>query len=181
MALIHADDRAMMTAYFAEEVVGKGLNFDKEYRIVRHEDHAVRWVHGLGRLEFDGRGQLVKMRGVIKDITERKKAEMQLRDSEERYRATFEQAAVGIVHASLEGQYLRCNARFAEIIGYPQEEVPGLNYQQITIPEDQEASLRMHRQLREGAAESPSIEKRYVRKDGSLVWARATFSSQRDV
>jgi diguanylate cyclase (GGDEF)-like protein/PAS domain S-box-containing protein len=180
MALIHPDDRAMMAAYFAEEVAGKGVNFDKEYRIVRHEDQAVRWVHGLGRLEFDGRGQAVKMRGVIKDITERKQAEMQLRDSEERYRATFEQAAVGIVHASLEGRYLRCNARFAEIIGYPQEEVPGLSYQQITVPEDQELSLEMHRQLLEGAAEIPSAEKRYFRKDGSLIWVRVTFSSQRD-
>jgi diguanylate cyclase (GGDEF)-like protein/PAS domain S-box-containing protein len=178
--LIHPDDRAMMAAYFAEEVASKSRNFDKEYRIIRQTDQAERWVHGIGRLEFGGKGQPVKMHGVIKDITERKLSEMQLRDSEERYRATFEQAAVGIVHASLEGRYLRCNARFAEIIGYAQEEVPGLSFQQITAAEDQESSLTMHKSLLEGAAENRSVEKRYVRKDGSLVWVRVTLSPQCD-
>jgi len=179
-ALIHADDRAGITAYFAEEVVNRGRNFNREYRIVRPTDQAERWVHGIGRLEFGGKGQSVKMRGVIKDITERKLSEMQQRDSEERYRATFEQAAVGIVHASLEGRYLRCNTRFAEIIGYPQEEVPGLSFQQITSAEDMESSLGLHHQFREGVAANPSVEKRYVRRDGSLVWVRVTLSSQRD-
>ncbi|MGA3161009.1 MAG: PAS domain S-box protein [Terracidiphilus sp.] len=178
--LIHPDDRVTMAAYFSEEVVGKGRKFNREYRIIRQTDQAERWVHGLGRLEFGGKGQPVKMRGVIKDITESKLSEMQLRDSEERYRATFEQAAVGIVHASLEGRYLRCNARFAEIIGYPQEEVPSLSFQQVTAPEDLKSSLGLHRQLQEDVAESPSMEKRYVRKDGSLVWVKVTLSSQCD-
>jgi diguanylate cyclase (GGDEF)-like protein/PAS domain S-box-containing protein len=125
-------------------------------------------------------GEVVGAAAIARDISQRKQAEMQLRDSEERYRATFEQAAVGIVHASLEGQYLRCNARFAEIIGYPPEEVPGLSFQQITAPQYLESSVEPHRQLCAGAAEIPSMEKRYVRKDGSLVWARVTLSSQRD-
>ncbi len=178
--LIHPDDRAMMAAYFAEEVVGKGRNFNKEYRMIRQSDHAERWVHGIGRLEFGVKGQPVKMRGVIKDITDSKRTEMQLRESEERYRTTFEQAAVGIVHTSIEGQYLRCNARFAEIIGYPQEEVSGLSFQQITVAEDLESDDVSLHNLQGGAAEIPSMEKRYVRKDGSLVWVRVTLSSQRD-
>ena len=76
------------------------------------------------------------MRGIIQDITERKLSEIQLRDSEERYRATFEQAAVGIVHTSFEGTVLRCNPRFAEIVGYSPEEIPGMTVQQLTAPED---------------------------------------------
>ena len=61
-----------MAAYFANEVIGQGKSFDREYRIVRHSDGALRWVHGLGRLEFDAQGRPVKMHGTIKDITERK-------------------------------------------------------------------------------------------------------------
>ncbi|MGA2673005.1 MAG: PAS domain S-box protein [Terracidiphilus sp.] len=180
IALIHPRDRAAMAAYFAGEVVGMGKAFNREYRIVRQADQAERWVHGLGKLEFDGHGKPLKMRGVIKDITEQKRAEMQIRESEERYRATFEQAAVGIIHTSLDGRILRCNARFAEIVGYPMEEIPGIAFQQITLPEDIGESDKMLRRLAEGKAGKVSWEKRYIRKDGSLTWVKLTVSIQRD-
>jgi diguanylate cyclase (GGDEF)-like protein/PAS domain S-box-containing protein len=168
-----------MAAYFAEEVAGKGRNFNKEYRIIRQKDKAERWVHGIGRLEFGGKGQLVKMRGVIKDITESKLSEMQLRDSEERYRATFEQAAVGIVHASFEGRILRYNARFADILGYPGGELAGFTVKQITAPDDRADSAELMRRVADGAT-AEAIEKRYIRKDGTLTWVKLTLSIQRD-
>jgi PAS domain S-box-containing protein len=145
-ALIHPGDRAMMASYFANEVIGGKKTFDKEYRIVHQSDGTERWVHGRGKLEFDALGRPVKMRGVIRDITERKQAELKLRASEERYRATFEQAAVGITHTSFDGKFLRCNARFAEIIGYPLEEIPGMSFHQITAPEDQAHSEKVRLQ-----------------------------------
>jgi PAS domain S-box-containing protein len=74
-ALIHPDDRTMMVDYFRDEVLGKGQTFNKEYRIVRHRDQAVRWVHGMGKLEFDSQGRPLKMRGTIQDVTERKRAD----------------------------------------------------------------------------------------------------------
>ncbi len=178
-ALIHPDDRVMIAAYFEEEVVGKGRNFNREYRIVRQSDQAERWVHGIGRLEFGDKGQPVKMRGVIKDITESKLSEMQVHDSEERYRATFEQAAVGIVHASFEGIILRGNQRFATIIGYSPEEIPGLSVRQITAPEERDASAEVIQRVAGGAG-AEVIEKRYIRKDGSLFWAKTTVSMQHD-
>jgi diguanylate cyclase (GGDEF)-like protein/PAS domain S-box-containing protein len=179
-ALIHPDDRAMMAAYFAEEVLGEGKAFNKEYRIVRQTDQEERWVHGMGRLAFDAQGKPLKMHGIIRDITERKLSEMKLRDSEERYRATFEQAAIGIVHASFEGRYLRCNARFAEIVGYPLEEIPGMTFQQITAPEDSVECETVRQRITGGEAESVTLEKRYLRKDGSLTWVKVTLSTQRD-
>jgi len=72
---VHADDRQMMSSYFAEEVVGKGAPFDKEYRIACSPDGADRWVHGLGRLAFNDDGEPISMFGVIQDITERKLSE----------------------------------------------------------------------------------------------------------
>ena len=179
-ALIHPDDRAMMTAYFAEEVIGKKRPFDKEYRIVRQTDRATLWVHGQGRLEFDDEGRPLTMRGVIRDITERRQATRELEESEERFRATFEQAAVGIIHTALDGRILRCNARFAEIIGYPLDEVPGMTFQQITPPEDLPESIGALNRFVSGQATSASWEKRYIRKDGRLTWAKLTISVQRD-
>ena len=178
--LIHPEDRQMMVEYYTNEVVGKGKPFDKEYRIVRPADGAVCWVHGLGRLEFDAAGNFIKQRGVIRDITERKAFEDQLRESEAQYRATFEQAAVGIVHTSFDGHFLRSNARFAEIIGYPFEEVTSLTFQQITYPEDLALGLEAMQQQVNGLVDQAVLEKRYLRKDGSLTWVRLTTSIQRD-
>ncbi|MBI4917020.1 MAG: PAS domain S-box protein [Acidobacteria bacterium] len=94
-ALIHRDDRAMMVDYFANEVVGTGKTFDKEYRIVRPSDQAVRWVHGLGRLECDAQGRPLKMRGTIQDITERRRAEEALVHSRAQLLQSQKMEAVG--------------------------------------------------------------------------------------
>jgi PAS domain S-box-containing protein len=75
-ALIHPDDQTMMDDYFRCNVLGKGQSFNKEYRIIRHNDQAERWVHGLGKLVFDGQGRPVKMNGTIQDITERKQVQI---------------------------------------------------------------------------------------------------------
>ncbi|MGA2276915.1 MAG: EAL domain-containing protein [Terracidiphilus sp.] len=115
-----------------------------------------------------------------RDISERKRTEAQLKDSEERYRATFEQASIGIIHTSFDGRYLRCNRRFAEIVGYSQEELAGLAFQQITVEEDREESARTFARLESGEVESISIEKRYLRKNGRPVWTKLTASIQRD-
>jgi diguanylate cyclase (GGDEF)-like protein/PAS domain S-box-containing protein len=179
-ALIHPDDRVMINDYFVNEVIGQGKPFDREYRIFRQTDNAERWVHGMGKLSFDAEGRPMTMCGVIKDITERKQSEMQLRDSENRFRSTFEQAAVGIFHTAFDGRILRCNARFAEIIGYPSDEIPGMTFQQITAAEDIAESNQVLQRMLSGTTEAAILEKRYIRKDGSLTWVKLTISTQRD-
>ena len=77
-SLIHPEDRAMMSEYFQNQVAEQHRMFDKEYRIVRPDDAAERWVHGLGRLQFDAQGYLQKMVGTVQDVTERKKAQEQI-------------------------------------------------------------------------------------------------------
>lgn len=183
LALIHPDDRMMMANHSADVISGRLKQFDKEYRIIRCSDHAERWVHGLGRLEFDALRNPQILRGVIKDITGSKRSEIALRDSERRYRQSFEQAAVGMIHTSLEGQILRCNTKFAEIIGYSADEIAGITFQQITAPEDLQRSNAALRRTTTGVVDvTPTSvwEKRYIRKDGSLTWVKLTISIQRD-
>jgi diguanylate cyclase (GGDEF)-like protein/PAS domain S-box-containing protein len=74
VALVHQEDRQLMNDYFSNQVLGQGRDFDKEYRIVCQSDKAERWVHGLGKLEFDDQGHPLKMHGTIQDITARKEA-----------------------------------------------------------------------------------------------------------
>jgi len=77
-SLIHPEDRAMMSHYFQNQVAGQHRMFDMEYRIVRSNNETERWVHGLGRLQFDAQGDLQKMVGTIQDITERKQSDSQI-------------------------------------------------------------------------------------------------------
>jgi diguanylate cyclase (GGDEF)-like protein/PAS domain S-box-containing protein len=92
----------------------------------------------------------------------------------------LEQATVGIVHTTPEGHILRCNAEFAEIIGYPREEVRGLMLQEITPDEDGAQCLASFQKLWTGASDALSLETRLIRKDGSLTLAKLTVSLLRD-
>ena len=95
-------------------------------------------------------------------------------------RGFLEQASVGIVHATPEGHILRCNMEFAEIIGYPREEVRGLMFPEITPDEDGKQAISSFQKLWTGATDALSFEIRLIRKDASLIRTRFTVSLLRD-
>jgi diguanylate cyclase (GGDEF)-like protein/PAS domain S-box-containing protein len=103
-----------------------------------------------------------------------------MRASEALYRASFEQAAVGILHTSLDGRILECNECFAKIVGYAAEELAGASFQAITPPEDRGRGNTVQVRLLNGEIETASFEKRYLCKDGTLTWVMLTISIQCD-
>ena len=121
----------------------------------------------------DGTGQLVAF---IRDITPRKCAEEAFRRSETRFEATFEQAAVGIAHVGPDGSWLRVNRKLSEIVGYSQEELLSLTFQDITHPDDLDADLAQRDRLLAREIDTYTTDKRYIRKDGSIVWAQLTVA-----
>jgi PAS domain S-box-containing protein len=104
-----------------------------------------------------------------------------LRDIEARFRATFEQAAVGMAHVGLDGRWLAVNRRLSEIVGYTADELRELNFQAITHPDDLDADLANVAALLAGEIETYAMEKRYLRKDRSIVWINLTVSLVRDI
>ena len=106
----------------------------------------------------------------------RKRADQILRESEELNRATFEQAAVGIAHVGPDGRWLRVNEKLCTIVGYPRPELIQLTFQDITHPEDLEKDLNLVRQVLSGELKTYSLEKRYLRKDRSIIWIILTVS-----
>ena len=116
----------------------------------------------------------------IDRIVAQNEVERQLRDSEERYRASFEQAAVGILHTSFDGRILCCNRQFADIVGYAPEELTGRPFQEITPPGDQPPSRAFLERMLSGELRTAAFEKRYMRKDGKETWVSLTITIQRD-
>jgi PAS domain S-box-containing protein len=99
-----------------------------------------------------------------------------LRESEKRFRETFEQAAVGIAHVGIDGQWLRVNQKLCDIVGYTREQLMELTFQEITHPEDLALDLAYVERLLAGKIKNYSLEKRYLRQDGSIVWIELTVS-----
>ncbi len=117
---------------------------------------------------------------IIRDITERTQVEEALRDSEARFRATFEQAAVGIAHVAADGRFLRVNQKLCQLSGYTQAELLERSFQDLTPPDDLQAELGYIYQVLAGELNTYSLEKRYYRKDGSLIWVNLTVSLVRE-
>jgi PAS domain S-box-containing protein len=125
-------------------------------------------------------GEFQGVESVVRDITDRKRAQEALRRSERQFRSTFENAAIGIAYVALDGRITQANSRFCEITGYSSQEILGKTCEEITLAEDWEAERESLRRLWEGAVPHYSIEKRCRRPDGRPVWVHLTRSIQRD-
>jgi diguanylate cyclase (GGDEF)-like protein/PAS domain S-box-containing protein len=110
----------------------------------------------------------------------RSEAELQAREHERRFRATFDQAAVGIVHTTLDGRYLQANRRFCEMVGYQANELIGRVAAELMHPQDRDKGAHYRQLMWDGKLDKLSEEKRYVRKDGSVLWTNRTISIARD-
>lgn len=101
----------------------------------------------------------------------------ELLDSEARFRALFEQAAVGVAQVDIRtGRFVRTNRRFCDIVGYTRDEMERCNFQSIAHPEDLPSEDDITKQLLSGKIREFSLEKRYVHKDGNIVWVNLTVS-----
>ncbi|MEG4801570.1 PAS domain S-box protein [Microcoleus sp. ARI1-B5] len=154
-------------------VVETGETVDQEF-YYEHDRETSVWLHIVAVKLNDG------LAVTFRNITDRKRAEIALRESEERFRAIFEQAAVGIAKTALCGQFLRVNPGFCQIVRYAESELLQLHWQAITHPDDIEADREYVRLLLSGEIQTFSVEKRLICKDREVCWANVTVSAMRD-
>lgn len=149
----------------------------------------------LNPIDVGGNSMVV---AAIRDMTVRQRAEDELRalsielekrvaertaeleKTNKEFRATFEQASVGIAHVATDGKWLRVNQRLCDIVGYTREEMRSLSFQDITHPDDLNADLALIYRVLAGDIVHYSIDKRYLRKDGETVWINLNVSLVRD-
>lgn len=134
-ARVHPDDLAAVNAE-VERCIAARAPFAAEFR-VRWPDGTILWVHGRGEFAFDAAGRPQQMLGVVMDVTERRRAEEALRDSEQRFRTVVDQAADAIVIANASGGYDHCNAAACALFGYSRDEFLSLPMAAVVVSEQQ--------------------------------------------
>ena len=167
-----------MLAAFAA-LTGDTPSLDIEYRIVR-PDGEIRWVRARGFQVRDAAGRLTRLTGIVTDITERKRVEDTLRESEERFSGAFEHAPIGVALVSPDGRWLKVNRALCELVGYSELELLARTFQDITHPDDLDTDLENVRRILAGEIRSYQMEKRYVHAQGHLVTVLLNVSLVRD-
>ncbi|MGK7900356.1 MAG: PAS domain S-box protein [Hormoscilla sp.] len=180
--LVHPDDKEKSAIAVEQLTRGEtNIYFENRYRCADGEYKWIAWTAACWLSGEKSESGLIYLVG--RDIQSRKllEAERQeliasLQESQEKLRATFEQAAVGIVHLSLDGQWLMVNQKFGDLVGYSREEVLALTYHDLTYHDDVSVTDEYLGRLLSGEDKSVTYEKRYLHKDGSLIWINVTAS-----
>ena len=165
----HADDADVInrqrTRLYAGEI--DAVRVEKRYL---RKDSSVVWVSFTMVLERAADGMPLYEIAVYDDITGRKRTEVALKESEALFRSTFELAASGVAHVSLDGRFLRVNRQLCGILRYREDELIGRSVKEVSHPEDRDVTDAQRARVHAGERESVRFEKRYLRKDGSTVW-----------
>ena len=119
--------------------------------------------------------------GISTDITVRELREVKLEESEARFRATFDEAAIGMALVDKQGGFARANIALCRLLGYSEAELKQMNFQQLTHPDDLEKDLSLLREVVTGTRQTYQIEKRYLCKNGDVIWALLNVATVRDV
>lgn len=156
------------------------LFFETETRVKHKDGHWV-WILNRGKvIEYDIKGRAISMLGTSTDISVRKAREEAIRISEESFRGNFESAAIGMALLDERGRWLRINSKLTDILGYLEEELLELDFQGITHPDDLDGDLIVLQDLINGKINSYQLEKRYIHKNKSVVYAILAVSVVRN-
>jgi len=164
--IVHPDDRQEMVDFYRDQVVGKGIRFDREYRIIRRNDKALRWVHGIGNLEFDAGGNVIKMGGTIQDVTERKLADARIRESEQVLQLFIRHAPAALAMFDREMKYLAVSSRWMDESCLGDRNIIGLTHFEV-FPEIPDRWREVYRRALAGETVS-IVDDRFERLNGKV-------------
>jgi PAS domain S-box-containing protein len=174
LEIVHPEDRATSIRDWNESV-HTGKDFHAEHRL-RRSDGEYRWFSCDARPVRDESGRIDMWTATCCEIAPPEDFERALHESEERFRHTFENAAVGMILTDADGHLLALNARFCEFLGYSRQELAGRRLAEFVSADDVAAALDQWQQVVRGEIPSLTRDKRYFRKDGVVVWGTITFS-----
>ncbi len=156
---------------------GKHVDFEEE--LYRHDGERI-WVRDSARIVRDDDGTVLFYEGTLTDVTQQKRAEEALRESEDRFRSAFQHAPVGMALVGIDGTMLRANDMLGEMLGIPTQDLLGRSVPELTHPEDLERELALNERLLAGEIPSYQVESRLFHADGSIVWVNLSATLVRD-
>jgi PAS domain S-box-containing protein len=161
-----------------KEAMEKGTPYDAELEMITYKGKEI-WVRIKGEAEFVN-GKCVRLFGIFQDIHETKIKDMLLEQSEEQFRQTFNYASIGMALLTLEGKWIKVNDALCRMVGYTEQELLKMSFHEITPDEDLIEELWLLDKLLSGEKQSYELEKRYIHKEGHIVWITRTVSVVKD-
>jgi len=174
MERIHPEDILRVKKAY-ESLFTENKKFDVEYRIKRKDGEYI-WLHDRSVFTYEKDG-IKYANGVFTDITQKKADEEFIRDSKERFHAIFEESGIGIAYGTADGTIINFSRAIGDMLGYSKEELKARGVQGITHPDDWEKDFMAFKGLTEGRYKKYQMEKRYIRKDGRVIWGNLTVAS----
>jgi PAS domain S-box-containing protein len=170
------EDHVCEGCHLAMSFKDGGIHKKEQYRIT---DEGILYYEIIASPLRDSTGKVVAGIEAVRDITQRKKMEEKLRESEERFRRIFEDGPLGMLIADPDYRVLKANKALCEMLGYTEADLTGRSIGEITHAEDMEKSAGLSKQLLHGEVPLFRLEKRYVKKNGDLLWVNLTVTAIR--
>ncbi len=174
-SVVHPDDLQKATDSITI-AVKNGTPLASEYRICKTNGE-ISWISSLGKTKYDQHGNALSMAGICLDITERKITEEKLRESEEKFRKIYEDGPLGMVIVGKDLKFIITNTTFCTMFGYSEQELQHLTFKELTHPDYVENDVANVKKLMHGEMPVYKINKKYIRKDGKVMWGSATVSA----
>lgn len=176
---LHPDDKQRGDKEIAMAISGE-KDFNTEFRII-WPNGEVRYIRAIAVTQKNEKGEVIKMIGTNWDITTLKTTQMMLQKSEESFQGAFENSSTGMALVALNGQLIKTNDSFSEIVGYQREELKKLTFQDITHPDDLDKDIALFNEICKGERESYQLEKRYYHQNGHIIYALLTVTAVKDI
>ena len=174
--ITHPGDLDVGQREFAEILAGQRNSFQVEKRYI-HKDGRAHWMRQSISAVRDAVGKVLYLVVIAEDIDQRKRATEELRESEARFRAMYNNAAVGMAMMSLDRRILSINETSARITGYSVEELINTNPGRLSHPDDVAVGMDQFVDLVAGKIPQFQMEKRFIRKNGEVFWGRVSYSA----
>jgi PAS domain S-box-containing protein len=176
MGLISPESVDIVKANFRRHMSGEEIE-PYEYRLINKNGEKIDAIITSKLIQFEGQTAIL---GIVTDISQLKHAERDLRKSEEKFRQAFQNSPIGMALCNMDGSYVQINSAYLQMTGYSQPELELLTFRDVTHPEDLVKQLPYYEQCVRGEIDSYQLDKRYVKKDGEIIWVNMIAAITKD-